>query len=83
MIILQNLPSITDSATPFDVFVISNRGIGIPWFNPDANLLTFVGFIGIGIVAVIGVGLWRRRVNEATGAPPVASSTGWRPSSSC
>ena len=50
--------------------MISNRGIGIPWFNPDASLLTFVGFIGIGIVAVIGVGLWRRRVNEATGAPP-------------
>ena len=70
VIILQNLPAITDSVTPFDVFVISNRGIGIPWFNPDANLLTFVGFIGIGIVAVIGVGLWRRRVNEATGAPP-------------
>ena len=70
VIILQNLPTISESSTPFGVFVISNRNIGIPWFNPDANLLTFIGFIGIGIVAVIGVGLWRRRVNEATGAPP-------------
>ena len=70
VIILQNLPAITDDVTPFDHFVISNRGIGIPWFNPDANLLTFVGFVGIGIVAVVGVALWRRRVNEATGAPP-------------
>jgi general L-amino acid transport system permease protein len=69
VITLQNLPTITDEVTPFDLFVISNRGIGIPWFNPDANLLTFVGFIGIGIVAVVGVSLWRRRVNEATGAP--------------
>ena len=70
VIILQNLPAITDDVTPFDAFVISNRGIGIPWFNPDASLLTFVGFIGIGIIAVVGVAIWRRHVNEATGAPP-------------
>ncbi|MEL7207968.1 MAG: ABC transporter permease subunit, partial [Actinomycetota bacterium] len=69
VIILQNLPDITDDVTPLDAFVISNRGIGIPWFNPDANLLTFLGFIGIGIIAVIGVNLWRRKVNEETGAP--------------
>jgi general L-amino acid transport system permease protein len=69
VIILQNLPAITDDVTPFDAFVISNRGIGIPWFNPGASLLTFVGFIGIGIIAVVGVAIWRRHVNEATGAP--------------
>ncbi len=69
VIILQNLPDITDEVTPFDAFVISNRGIGIPWFNPDANLLTFLGFVGIGIIAVIGVNLWRQKVNEETGEP--------------
>ena len=69
VIILQNLPDITDDVTPLDAFVISNRGIGIPWFNPDANLLTFLAFVGIGIMAVIGVSLWRRKVNEATGQP--------------
>lgn len=69
VLILQNLPSITDEVTPFDAFVISNRGVGIPWFNPDANLLTFVGFVGVAMVAVIAVSLWRRRVNEATGEP--------------
>lgn len=69
VVILQNLPAITDEVTPLDAFVISNRGVGIPWFNPDASLLTFVGFIGIAMVAVIGVNLWRRRVNEATGQP--------------
>jgi general L-amino acid transport system permease protein len=69
VMILQNLPTLDDDVTPFDVFVISNRGIGIPWFNPDASLLTFVGFVGIGIVAVVGVSIWRRRVNEATGKP--------------
>ena len=69
VIILQNLPQITDDVTPFDAFVISNRGIGIPWFNPDADLLTFLGFVGIGIIAVGGVSLWRRKVNEDTGRP--------------
>ena len=69
VIILQNLPEITDEVTPFDAFVISNRGIGIPWFNPDSNVLMFLGFVGIAIIAVIGVNLWRRKVNEETGEP--------------
>ena len=69
VIILENLPQITEDVTPFDAFVISNRGIGIPWFNPDADLLTFVGFVGIGLIAVVGVNLWRRSVNESTGEP--------------
>ncbi|MEQ8841403.1 MAG: ABC transporter permease subunit [Acidimicrobiales bacterium] len=70
VIILLNLPQITDDVTPFDAFVISNRGIGIPWFNPDANLLMFVGFVGVAMLAVVGVSLWRRKVNEETGEPP-------------
>lgn len=69
VVILENTPQITDDITPFDAFVISNRGIGIPWFNPDASLLTFVGFVGIGLIAVVGVNLWRRSVNEKTGEP--------------
>ncbi len=82
VIILQNLPDITDDVTPFDAFVISNRGIGIPWFNPDANLLMFLGFVGIAIIAVIGTSLWRRKVNEETGNPPAVCSTAESPSSS-
>ena len=69
VIILLNLPQIADDVTPLDAFVISNRGIGIPWFNPDANLLTFLGFVGIGLIAVVGVNIWRRTVNEKTGEP--------------
>ena len=69
VIMLQNLPALADDVTPLDAFVISNRAVGIPWLNPDADLLTFVGFVGIAIVAVVGVNLWRRRVNEATGQP--------------
>lgn len=69
VLILQNLPALAENVTPFDVFVISNRGVGIPWLNPNASLLTFVGFIGVAMVAVVGVSLWRRRVNEVTGRP--------------
>ena len=76
VIMLQNLPAITDDVTPFDAFVISNRGVGIPWLNPDANVLTFVGFIGVALVAVVGVSLWRRRVNDATGQPSRAALYG-------
>lgn len=69
VVILENTPQITDDVTPFDAFVISNRGIGIPWFNPDSSLITFVGFVGIGLIAVVGVNMWRRSVNEKTGEP--------------
>ena len=69
VIILQNLPAITDEVTPFDAFVISNRGIGIPWLNPEASVLGFVCVLGLAAIAFALVGAWRRRVNEATGAP--------------
>ncbi len=69
VIILQNLPAITDDVTPLDAFVLSNRGVGIPWLNPGASLLTFVGFLGIAMIAVVGASLWRRHVNEQTGRP--------------
>lgn len=70
VIILQNLPKITDDVTPLDAFVISNRGIGIPWLNPDASVWIFVGAIGAAMLAVVGVLAWRRHVNEVTGKPP-------------
>lgn len=73
VIMLQSLPNITDDVTPLDAFVISNRGVGIPWLNPSASTVTFVGFIGVGVIAVVGAGLWQRRVNEATGQP----ARGW------
>lgn len=70
VIILQNLPSISDEVTPLNAFVISNRGIGIPWLNPNANVLMLIGFVGIAMVAVVGVSLWRSRLSDATGTPP-------------
>ncbi|WP_370325345.1 amino acid ABC transporter permease [Euzebya sp.] len=66
---LSVLPQITEAPTPLDAFVISNRGIGIPWFNPDANGLAFLGAIGLALVGTVLVVTWRGRVNARTGAP--------------
>ena len=76
VIILQNLPLITDEVTPFDWFVISNRGIGIPWLNPDSSLMVFLGLVGVGLIGVVGVAIWRGRVNEKTGEPSRAGLYG-------
>ena len=66
---LTVLPNITEAPTPLDSFVVSNRGIGIPWLNPDASVMTFVGFIGLGMLIAVLVAAWRGRVNARTGNP--------------
>lgn len=66
---LSVLPQITEAPTPLDAFVVSNRGIGIPWLNPDASVLTFVGFIGLGMLVAVLVAAYRGRVNARTGNP--------------
>ncbi|MGI9018615.1 MAG: amino acid ABC transporter permease [Euzebya sp.] len=63
------LPAIIDAPTPLNSFVFSNRGVGIPWLNPGASALTFVGFIGLGLVAAVLVAAYRGRVNAKTGKP--------------
>ena len=70
VIILQNLPDITEDVTPLDAFVISNRGIGIPWLNADSSTWIFVGSLGAALLGVVLALAWRRRYNERTGNPP-------------
>lgn len=75
---VPSLPQITDEVTPLDAFVVSNRGIGVPWLNPDSTS-TFFGifslpvvfglFLLFGLVAAWGVTQWRARVNAQTGDP--------------
>lgn len=66
---LSVLPQIADAPTPLDAFVISNRGIGIPWFNPEASGVTFVAAIGLAMLGAALVAAWRGRVNARTGEP--------------
>lgn len=67
-VLIGYLPRI-DEASPTAGFVVSNRGIGIPWFNPDANLALFAGTVGLALLTVVLVNAWRRGVNEKTGEP--------------
>lgn len=66
---LSVLPQIVDAPTPLDAFVISNRGIGIPWLNPGTSRMMFVGAVGIALIGAVLVAAWRGQVNARTGAP--------------
>lgn len=66
---LSVLPGITEAPTPFDAFVVSNRGIGIPWLNPASSLITFVAFIGLALLAAVLMAAYRGNVNAKTGKP--------------
>ena len=69
VVTVENLPAITDEVTPLNAFVISNRGIGIPWLNPAASRWTFALVLLLGLVVAALVVRWRGRVNERTGQP--------------
>lgn len=72
-VVLEVLPRIEDSWTPLDLMVVSNRGIGVPWYQGNSGyllfLLTVLGAIGWWVLA-----RWRRRVSERTGIP---ARSGW------
>ena len=63
------LPPITEASTPFNTFVLSNRGVGIPWFNQESNAWLFMAFVGLGLLTAALVAAWRGKVNERTGQP--------------
>lgn len=65
---LSLFPAIADAPRAIG-FVVSNRGVGMPWLNPTSSMGLFLGFIGLALVAVILVLAWRGRVNARTGQP--------------
>lgn len=67
--LVETLPPITEEVTPFGAFVVSNRGIGIPWLNPDADRVVFVLGLLAALLVTIVVVKWRGRVNARTGRP--------------
>jgi general L-amino acid transport system permease protein len=66
-VVLQTFPRIEDAWKPLDLFVISNRGIAIPWF--DGSTSTLGGVLLAGIVLAAAVAWWRNRVSDKTGRP--------------
>ncbi|MCZ6663062.1 MAG: ABC transporter permease subunit [Actinobacteria bacterium] len=65
-VVLQVLPRIEDSWVPLGLLVVSNRGIGVPWYQDTSGLslllVLFVGFLGWWLIA-----RWRHSVSDRTG----------------
>ena len=66
-VVLQTFPRIEDAWKPLDLFVVSNRGIAIPWFEGSGAAL--LGAIAAGFVAWWLVAWWRSRLSDKTGKP--------------
>jgi general L-amino acid transport system permease protein len=67
-VVLQFLPRIEVSWTPFDWFVVSNRGIGVPWYEGTSGYSLSLLF-GIGLLGWWLIARWRHNVYERTGRP--------------
>lgn len=67
-VVLQTFPRIEDAWQPFDLFVISNRGIALPWFVGSS-----LNLIGVALLALVLALLMRRarqNYSDRTGRPP-------------
>ncbi len=68
-VVFQILPRIEDAWKPLELLVVSNRGIGVPWYQGNSGgvllLLAIFGAFGWWLIA-----RWRRIVSERTGEPP-------------
>ena len=53
-VVLQAFPRIEDAWVPFDLFVVSNRGIAIPWYLGPTGQLVLIIFAAIVIAFVVG-----------------------------
>lgn len=74
-VVLQLMPAIGMAWTPLDWFVISNRGIGVPWYEGVSGWsLTLV--VAIGLVGWWLIARWRQTVFENTGQPSHAGLLG-------
>ncbi|HEY5727939.1 MAG TPA: ABC transporter permease subunit [Acidimicrobiia bacterium] len=74
-VVLQALPTIQAAWVPAGVMVLSNRGIGVPWYQDGSGyqlaLLALVGLTGWWLIA-----RWRTAASERTGTPSHAGLLG-------
>ena len=74
-VVLQALPTIQAAWAPAGLMVLSNRGIGVPWYQGGSGyqlaLLALVGLAGWWLIA-----RWRAAVSERTGSPSHAGLLG-------
>ena len=74
-VVLQFMPPIAEAWTPLGWFVVSNRGIGVPWYE-DVSGGSLILVLGIGIVGWWLIARWRQGVYERTGQPSRAGLLG-------
>ena len=73
-LVLQTFPRIENAWQPFDLFIISNRGIAIPWFEGSATPLVVSALAGLAIAwAVAKLRTWYA---DSKGAPTYAVTYG-------
>lgn len=67
--VLTQMPRISDAIQPLGLFVLSNRGLHVPWYETVGAPGGFL--VGVAVGAVLGVALawWRTRRFERTGEP--------------
>jgi general L-amino acid transport system permease protein len=67
--IIGQFPQIQEPFEAEGLFVVSNRGLWLPWVNADgAGAGSYWWVVGAAMLAGGAVGWWRTRVNERTGA---------------
>jgi len=74
-LVLQAFPDIDEAWAPFDVLVVSNRGVAVPWFDGSPALM--VGMLLVALLAAWLVSKVRRRYSDATGRPSRAFAYGF------
>jgi general L-amino acid transport system permease protein len=67
-LVLQALPPIAEHWSFLGLVVVSNRGIGVPWYEGSSGGLLFL-LLAMGLVGWWLVARWRRSVSERTGEP--------------
>lgn len=67
--VLQQLPRISDPLEPFGLFVLSNRGVHVPWVEAVGDVDGLLVGGAIAVVLAVAAGWWRTRRFEATGVP--------------
>lgn len=74
-VVLQAMPAIGEAWTPAGLFVFSNRGIGVPWFQGGTGL-QLAATVLAAVLAWWLVSRWRKRVFDRTGNPSRAGLYG-------
>lgn len=74
-VVLQALPRIQEAWLPLGWLVVSNRGIGVPWYEGGSGAVLLLLF-AFGVLGWWLIARWRRGVSDRTGAPTHSGALG-------